>query len=103
MQPGDTLKKGLFRVTNDTFGRDRVVVILSPADAQSEIEDLRFFGQSAIEVLRGTEEQGSGFANALRTAGFGQTTRCAVSLDEDSRAEPVILQFDIDTVPDAKK
>ncbi|MEP3546403.1 hypothetical protein [Tateyamaria sp.] len=53
--------------------------------------------------MRGTEEQGSDFANALRTAGFGQTTRGAVSLDEDSGPEPVILQFDIDTVPDAKK
>ncbi|SPH27580.1 hypothetical protein ASD8599_04046 [Ascidiaceihabitans donghaensis] len=103
LQPGDTLKKGLFRVTNDTFGRDRVVVILSPAEAQSEIEDLRFLGQSAVEILRGTEEQGSDFANALRTAGFGQTTRGAVSLDEDSGPEPVILQFEIDTVPDTKK
>lgn len=101
LQPGDTLRKGLFRITNDKFGRDRVVVILSPAAPQSDVEDLRFLQQSAIEVTRGNGAGGSGFASALRTAGFGQVTRGAVPLDDDSGPAPVILQFDIDTVPDS--
>lgn len=100
LQPGDTLKKGLFRITDEAFGRDRVVVILSPADPQSAIEDLRFLAQDAVAVTRGNgSEDGAGFAGALRAAGFGTTTRGAVSLDDDTGPAPVILQFDIDTVP----
>ena len=100
LQPGNTLKKELFRITDEAFGRDRVLVILSPADPQSAIEDLRFLAQDAVAVTRGNgSEDGAGFAGALRAAGFGTTTRGAVSLDDDTRPAPVILQFDIDTVP----
>lgn len=99
LQPGDTLKKGLFRITDEAFGRDRVVIILTPAEPQSAVEDLRFLQQSAVEVTRGTEARGSSFASNLRMAGFGTVTRGAVALDDDSGPAPVILQFDIDTVP----
>ncbi len=99
LQPGDTLKKGLFRITDEAFGRDRVVIILSPAEPQSAIEDLRFLAQDAVAVTRGNGDAGSGFAGALRAAGFGTTTRGAVSLDDDTGPAPVILQYDIDTVP----
>ncbi|MBM1817758.1 caspase family protein [Sulfitobacter pseudonitzschiae] len=97
LHPGDTLKKGLFRITDEAFGRDRVVVILTPAEPQSAVEDLRFLGQSAVEVMRGND-QSSSFAASLRNAGFGQVTRGAVALEDDSGPAPAILQFDIDTV-----
>ena len=105
LQPGDTLKKGLFRISDDVFGRDRVVIILSPADPQSATEDLRFLAQDAVAVTRGKagvreeDSEDGGFSQALKEAGFGATTRGAVSLDDDSGPAPVILQFDIDTVP----
>jgi hypothetical protein len=99
LQPGDTLKKGLFRVTDAAFGRDRVVVILTPAAPQSDIEDLRFLAQTAVEVSRGSSDKSSSFSKALRTAGFGTVTRGAVALDDESGPAPVILQFDLDTKP----
>ncbi len=100
LQPGDTLKKGLFRITDEAYGRDRVVIILTPAEPQTPVEDLRFLGQSAVEVTRGAgDAQRSGFASALRNAGFGNVTRGAVALDDSSGPAPAILQFDIDTVP----
>ena len=97
LQPGDTLKKGLFRITDAAFGRDRVVVILTPAASQSDIEDLRFLSQTAVEVSRGQPESNSNFNKALRIAGFGSVTRGAVALDDESGPAPVILQFDLDT------
>ncbi|WP_238365068.1 caspase family protein [Mesobacterium pallidum] len=99
LQPGDTLKKGLFRVTNEGFGRDRVVIILTPAQPQSAVEDLAFLAQSAVEVTRGAGSDGSGFNATLRAAGFGTVTRGVVALDDDSGPAPVILQYDIDAVP----
>ncbi|QYK42732.1 MAG: caspase family protein [Paracoccaceae bacterium] len=98
MQPGDTLKKGLLRITDDAFGRDRIVMVMTPAKPQSAVENLAYLAQDAVEVTRGG---GSGLSAALREAGFGETTRAAVSLDEEEDAgpAPMILQFDIDTVP----
>lgn len=99
LQPGDTLKKGLFRITDEAFGRDRVVIVLSPAEPQSPIEDLRFLQQSAVEVMRGDGTGQSSFAASLREAGFGSTTRAVAALDDTSGPSPAILQFGIDTVP----
>lgn len=99
LQPGDTLKKGLFRITDKAFGRDRVVIILTPAETQSAIMDLRFLAQDAVATVRGEQSGQTGFGAALRMAGFGQTTRSAMAIVDDSGPAPVILQFDIDTVP----
>jgi hypothetical protein len=99
LNPGDTLKKGLFKITDEAFGRDRVVIILTPAEPQSPVEDLRFLAQDAVTVMRGNGAASSGFAAQLRAAGFGTVTRGAMALDDDSGPMPAILQFDIDTRP----
>ena len=99
LQPGDTLRQGLLRITDDAFGRDRVILVMTPAKPQSAVEDLGFLAQDAVDLLRGNA---SPLAQALREAGFGDTTRTAVSLSEegdDSGPAPAILQFEIDTVP----
>jgi hypothetical protein len=89
----------LFKITDEAFGRDRVVIILTPAEPQSPVEDLRFLAQDAVTVMRGNGAASSGFAAQLRAAGFGTVTRGAMALDDDSGPMPAILQFDIDTRP----
>ena len=99
LQPGDTLKQGLLRITDAAFGRDRVILVMTPAKPQSAVEDLGFLAQDAVDLLRGNA---SALKQALKEAGFGETTRAAVSLSdegEDSGPAPAILQFEIDTVP----
>ncbi len=99
LQPGDTLRQGLLRITDDAYGRDRVILVMTPAKPQSAVEDLGFLAQDAVDLLRGNA---SPLAQALREAGFGEATRTAVSLSEggiDSGPAPAILQFEIDTVP----
>jgi hypothetical protein len=103
MQPGDTLKKGLLRITDEAFGRDRVVMVMTPAKSQTAVENLGFLAQDAVELTRDTTKRGkTGLAGALMEAGFGETTRAASALiDEEAAAgpAPMILQFEIDTVP----
>lgn len=60
------------------------MVVLSPAEPQTAIEDLRFLAQDAISVTRGNGTEGTVFSTVLRSAGFGTTTRGAVSLDDES-------------------
>jgi hypothetical protein len=98
LQPGDTLRQGLLRITDAAFGRDRVVLIMTPAKPKTAVEDLGFLAQDALDLLRGNA---SPLAQALAEAGFGETTRAAVSLaaDTSSGPAPAIMQFELDTVP----
>ena len=101
MQPGDSLKKGLLRITDDAFGRDRVILVLSPAKPQSIVENLAFMAQDELPTTRGSGA--SKLASAFAEAGFGATTRAAMALDDDEEG-PLgsVLQFEIDTVPATK-
>lgn len=100
LQPGDRLKQGLLRITDEAFGRDRVILILSPARPHSAIEDLSFLQQEALPATRGNGSGPAGFAGMLAEAGFGATTRGAAPLGGgDSGPGPAILMFDLDTRP----
>jgi hypothetical protein len=103
MQPGDRLKKGLLRITDEAFGRDRLVMVMTPAKPQTPVENLGFLGQAAVDITRDTSASGrKGLEAALFEAGFGETTRAAASLmdeEEEAGPAPMILQFDLDTVP----
>lgn len=98
LQPGDTLKQGLFKIADDVLGSERMIVVVTPAAPQSPVEDLGFLAQDAVTVTRGF---GSTLARAMNDAGFGETTRGAVALD-DSGADgpaPGVIQIELRTVP----
>lgn len=102
MQPGDRLKQGLLRITDAAYGRDRIVMVMTPALPQTAVENLGFLAQDAVEITRATDQAPrQGLTAALFEAGFGQTTRAAAPLvDEGSTGPaPMMLQFDLDTVP----
>jgi len=103
MQPGDVLDDDFVRIADTGFGRDRMVVVLSPAAPQSPVEDLSFLEQSAIERTRAAPGAArDGIAGLLDEAGFGQTTRAAVRLQSRQKLDaptPMILSFEFDTVP----
>lgn len=82
LQPGDTLKKGLFKIGTEVLGAERMIVVMTPALPQSPIEDLSFLAQDALDTTRSLG--GSRLSAALSEAGFGQTTRSATALEEDS-------------------
>ncbi|WP_226779635.1 caspase family protein [Oceaniglobus trochenteri] len=102
MQPGAILQEDFVRITDSAFGRDRMVVVLSPAQPQSPVEDLSFLEQGAVERTRAAPVERSGIAGLLDEAGFGETTRAAVSLRKKKAADaplPMFLSFEFDTIP----
>jgi len=98
LQPGDQLRQGLFYILEEGFGRDRVIIILTPAERHSAIEDLSFLEQDALTRTRGTQ---TSFGRMLTEAGFGNTTRAAAPLvgGSDAGQSPAIFTFDLDTRP----
>ncbi|MCU0903982.1 MAG: caspase family protein [Tabrizicola sp.] len=99
LQPGDELKKGLFKISADVLGQERVLVVVTPATPQSPVEDLSYLAQGALDTTRSLG--GSAFGDALAEAGFGETTRGAVALTEDAEDAgpgPAILSLELRTV-----
>ena len=99
LQPGDELKKGLFKISADVLGQERMLVVVTPARPQSPIEDLSYLAQDALDTTRSLA--GSAFGEALAEAGFGETTRGAVALtdgEEEAGPGPAILSLELRTV-----
>jgi hypothetical protein len=100
LQPGDELKKGLFKISADVLGQERMLVVVTPARPQSPVEDLSYLAQDALDTTR--QVGATAFDDALAEAGFGETTRGAVALTDDSGDEgapgPAILQLELRTV-----
>ncbi len=99
LQPGDELKKGLFKISDEVLGQERMLVVVTPARPQSPVEDLSYLAQDALDTTRSLG--GSAFGDALAEAGFGATTRGAMPLSDDSDTAgpgPAILQLELRTV-----
>lgn len=99
LQPGDELKKGLFKISADVLGQERMLVVVAPAKPQSPVEDLSYLAQDALDTTRSLG--GSAFGEALAEAGFGETTRGAVALTDDADETgpgPSILTLELRTV-----
>jgi hypothetical protein len=99
LQAGDELKKGLFKISADVLGQERVLVVVTPARPQSPVEDLSYLAQDALDATRSLG--GTTFERALAEAGFGVTTRGAIALSDDTAEGapgPAILQLELRTV-----
>jgi hypothetical protein len=99
LQPGDELKKGLFKISDSVLGQERMIVVVTPAKPQSAVEDLSYLAQDALELSRSATS--TALQDAFREAGFGETTRGAIALsDADAAAgpQPAILQLELRTV-----
>lgn len=96
LQPGDTLKKGLFKIGADVLGDERMIVVMTPALPQSPVEDLSFLAQDALDTTRNLG--GSSLSAALSEAGFGQTTRSATALEDDTEGPaPGMIELELRT------
>ena len=100
LQAGDELKKGLFKISADVLGQERMLVVVTPAKPQSPVEDLSYLAQDALDRTRAVG--GSAFDAALAEAGFGETTRGAVALTDEAEEAagpgPAILSLELRTV-----
>mgnify|MGYP007079508222 FL=1 len=98
--PGSKLEDDFILVTDEAFGKDRLLVILSAAQDQTDVQDLSFLEQSPLQRTRSTGQVG--LVGLFDEAGFGETTRAAVSLSKRKKKSgppPMVIQFEVETVP----
>jgi len=98
VHPNGKLNTGLFRVSADSMGKERVLVIASEAKPQSDVLDLSFLAQKALPKTRGAMQEGIGAL--LQDAGFGgEKTRGVEPLGGSGGGGlSTILQFTIETM-----
>ncbi len=68
----DSFDLDLFDITDASLGRERILVVTTPAAPQSAVEDLSWLEQSSLERTRGNQ---SDLGGMLAEAGFASTTR----------------------------
>lgn len=98
IEPGASLSEDYVRITDNAFGRDRMLVTLSAARETGPVESLAFLEQEGVEMLRG----GTGLAALMGEAGLGQATRGSLALSsrrEVDAAAATFLQLDVETGP----
>ena len=99
VQPGDIFSSAALRITDGSFGKERMLVVVSPAKPQTAVEDLRFLAQNAVPATRGVAS--SNFRGMLTEAGFGTRTRgAAPMMDSQEGPAGAIMQFDFDIEPE---
>ena len=74
-----SLKKRHFKANDKSFGSERILIVTTPTKPQTAVEGLSFRAQSAVPATRGA----TGFRAMLREAGFGQTSRSFIPLDDE--------------------
>lgn len=103
LRPGQSIPElSRIEVGDSHFGRDRVVVIATPAAPQTPVADLRFLAQPGAQATRSTAGGAalSDMAAALWEAGFGAATRSLVPRPDPAAQVPqgAIVQVQIETV-----
>ena len=103
LRPGQGIPELARIEVGDThFGRDRIVVIATPAAPQTPVADLGFLAQSGAQATRSTAEGSalSGVAALLWDAGFGAATRSLVPRPDPAAQTPhgAIVQVQIETL-----
>lgn len=106
VQPGDALQRGLFAIGGEALGRERMIVVVTPAKPKTPVENLDFLAQDALVISRDISTATgapAGIGGLLAEAGFGESTRGAVPLGGTATADtgpaPMILQLEVRTRP----
>lgn len=104
VQPGDALQRGLFAIGGEALGRERMIVVVTPAKPKTPVENLDFLAQDALVISRDISTATgapAGIGGLLAEAGFGESTRGAVPLGGTATADtgpaPMILQLEVRT------
>jgi hypothetical protein len=97
--PGARIEEGLFAFTDTSFGRERMIAVLTEAPPLSEIEDLSFLAQPGVAKVTRDINAPVGFADMLADIGAAPSTRSVMKLGDKSGAKGAVMIFPMETTP----
>lgn len=90
----------LLAFNNESFGVERMVVVLSDAPPQSATQDLGFLAQDGVRQATRSADHPAGFAGLLRDIGTAPATRGAMRLGQSSAARGGVLIYAVENLPE---
>ena len=101
LSSGSEIDLPLLAFTDDSYGIERMVVVLSEAEPQTPVEDLSFLEQVGVrQAHRAVGGDGtSSFSDLLREVAAAPETRGAARLGDRAGAKGAVLIFPLETTP----
>ena len=97
---GSEIKLPLLEFNSDSFGIERMVVVLSEAKPQSALQDLSFLAQQGVRQTTRSAGHPDGFAGLLRDIGTAPATRGAMRLGQSAAAKGAVLIYPLENMPE---
>ncbi len=100
LQPGSKVSDDVLQFTAESFGIERMIVVLNEATAGSNVEDLSFLEQTGTPREAGTRGAGSdGLMAMLEDIGGGAATRGAMKIGGAKARKGAVIVVPVETAP----
>jgi hypothetical protein len=101
LAPGASLKAGVLEFTDEYFGMERMIAVLTEVTAQRELEDLSYLAQDGVPQktrdARAPDEPVS-FSDMLLDIGLAPATRAAKRFGDKGGSSGAVMIYQIETV-----
>lgn len=100
LQPGSVVSDDILQFTSDSFGIERMIVVMNEAAAGTNVEDLSFLEQTGTPREAGTRGAGSdGLMAMLEDIGGGGATRGAMKIGGAKARKGAVIVVPVETAP----
>lgn len=99
LHDGADVELPLLQFNDESFGVERMVVVLTEGTAITTTEDLSFLAQEGVRVMTRSAAHPEGFAGLLRDIGDAPSTRGAMKLGQAPASKGAVLIYPLENKP----
>lgn len=96
---GSHIDLPLLQFNDDSYGVERMVVVLTEAKPQTPLQDLSFLAQEGVRQMTRSAGHPGGFEGLLQDIGSAPATRGAMRLGHSSEAKGALLIYPVENLP----
>jgi len=96
---GSAVDLPLLEFNDESYGIERMVVVLTEGSAISTVEDLSFLEQEGVRVMTRSASYPDGFSGLLRDIGSAPATRGAARIGAGGGAKGAVMIFPLENMP----
>ena len=98
LAPGASLTAGVLEFSDESFGMERMIAVLTEVTAQKELEDLSYLAQDGVPQKMRDVNSPAGFSDMLLDIGLAPATRSAKKFGDKSGSSGSVMIYQIETV-----
>jgi hypothetical protein len=98
LAPGASLNAGVLEFSDEFFGMERMIAVLTEVTAQKELEDLSYLAQDGVPQKVRDVNGPPGFSDMLLDIGLAPATRSAKKFGDKGGSSGAVMIYQIETV-----